>query len=663
MGQQNDWGSVPKPKTISTPRKQSVMAYQNILAVEPHPAIPGASLVRFRDGSTIPAPSSIASKFDPKLAASGATAQNATPVNDQGDPAKWFAPEQSRPDPQPVATDALPPNMTPAPSFPEPPTFAAVQPQAPLRQAPMTADPDTGLPLPVLQRIYSPRYVSGTSGYDPAKDDASRKAVRESQTEQRSGVQAWDEEARTNNLINQRMAIQSDAEAKSLAAQSELQAQHLYAADIHRQAQEERARQQALEDSWRGEQYRLDAEAKAVASREVDPGRIFRSGGTAFSMIGLAVAAALKGYATSGRDSSVADQVQRMIERDVSAQESDMTRQKGRVDNALARNAQRYGSIEAGRSALRAQQAQAALARFNVMRLDLGQNAQNAQIEADRQKLESMVYDNFEQLKSLAMGTTTTAVASAMKSPHAATSGYWRNPNDNEVAQGISQWQGIQGRGADIMGKRLTNEGKDLDNEFTRTRGMTPEQAAKADESMRTRVEHLGKGQAELSGMRNQVDQVISLAGITEDKDGTAHHKGIPGVGVGYNLAAANPLLSYLLGGKETAKAFIADFIDPRGGRIRRAGSELLTAKIKDASGAVFSDAEAERHATALGQGLSQGEDAFAQAVVDFRRALTKKELELKAGAGTDAVEQYRRDKAALSSEDAELMSAVRGRL
>jgi hypothetical protein len=636
-----------------------MVQFENVASVDDHPTIPGASVVRYHDGSSMLAPSSVAGQFDPRrlsLQASGATAQNMSLV-----PPTASLMGQAQLQSQPQAQDfrATPVNA-PAPSSPPqnfapPPVFnvpTAAEQQVATSRDPI--DPDTGLRLSALGRVYDKKYVDGRAAYDPTADDARRKAVRETSTEHRVGVQAWDEEAQANNLINHRTAIQAQGEAESLKAQSDLQAQRLLAQDQAKTAHEQQQQQAAQESVWKQEQAHLVAQATALNNREIEPNRVFSSN-LPWQGIGLALAAALKGWASRGQDNSVAETVNRMIDRDVAAQQDQIHREKGDIDNALARNMQRYGSVEAGRAATKAAMQQAALARFDANRLAMGMPAADAARDATRQKLEADLYASFEQLKSAAQGTTTTAVASSMRAPVAGVSGGWRAPTENEIAQRMSREQGYVGQGVKNIGERLTNEQKEQD--------LLTGGGPQAVENEKLRTEHLGKGMSELSAMRNHVDQITSLAGITEDKEGNAHHNGIPGVGVGYNVAAANPLISHLLGGEDTAKAYLAQMINPKGGRIRTASLELLTAKIKDATGSAFSEQEAARHASALAQGLSQGEDAYAQAVVDFRRSLAAKELELKSAAGKSATDRYKRDKAAISQEEAVTRSGIRGGL
>jgi hypothetical protein len=473
-------------------------------------------------------------------------------------------------------------------------------------------------------------------------------------------VRDWNEERQTDLLINQREAIQADAEAKSLAAQTNMRAQRMLADDQMRQYEDYKAQQQIQEQTWKGEQDRLSAEAKAVASSEVNPNRVF-SGAPMFQTLGLAIAAGLKGYATSGRDTSVLDTVQKMIDRDISVQEAEIARKKGEVDNALARNIQRYGSIEAGRAATRAQQLQATLARFDANVAAVGLSARTAQIEAERKKFDAAAYDAFEQTRVAAMGTTTTATQAAMVAPRAATAGGWRNPNDKEIEQGFQREQGIALRGAEIGGKRLANEGKDVENDLLRTTRMNPEQLQRHNENVSTRQEHMGSALAGLASTKHHIDQIMSLGGITEDKEGVAHHNGIPGIGVGYNILGRHPVMQYALGGEDAAKSTLADMFSVKGGRIRRESGQMMAAIRKDLSGVAFSPKEVEEIMANLGLGYSQGEDAFAQAMVDTRRMMSARELEIKAGAGKEAVKRYEADKSTISQDEQSRKDGVLG--
>lgn len=509
---------------------------QNVAAVEPHPSIPGASLVRFRDGTSMPAPASVAARFNPSLASSGALAQNMSTPAPNASMTDWSAPVAPLPAaPAPAASAPIPMQRPPEqyapmarPQAPVPmqrpaeqfaPTAPPVYPAAPTFEVPRgVSDPidqDTGLRLSQLRNVYAPVAVGGRRAYDPEKDDASRRAVRETQTEQRAGMQQWDEDAHRQILGNQLDAAAYKAEADNLSAQTAVQAQRMYRQDLEQQARDAQAKQRADEQAWQAENDRLSREAQAVASREVDPGRIF-SGARVFGLLSLAVAAGIRGWTSKGADNSVLDHVNRMIDRDVQVQNDEIARSKGTVDNALARNVQRYGSIEAARHATKAAMVQATLARFDETKAQLALPGQSAQIEATRKQLAASYADAFEQLKSNAAGTTTIQTGASMRAPVAAQSGYYRDPTDAEIEKRIARQQGISDRGAKINSERLGNENKQISNEYLAQRGGDPAK----EKDLESQIAAYGQRRDANESAQAQLERFIAENGIKEDAHG-----------------------------------------------------------------------------------------------------------------------------------------------
>ena len=233
-----------------------------------------------------------------------------------------------------------------------------------------------------------------------------------------------------------------------------------------------------------------------------------------------------------------------------------------------------------------------------------------------------------EALKAASIGNISRSVSSAYTAPVAARSGTMVGPNYKDALSLMNQKQ-------EFLGKAGSVESKQLENEQLRRTGMTPEQAAKNANESATRAEHLGKSEAELASLSTGVQQIMGLGGITIDKNGDAQHGDIPGVGTGFKLLEMHPIGRIF--GEQAAQALASN----KGSRLRRETQELLTNKIKEASGSAFSEAEAQRHAQSLGTAFLAGEDQFAQAIVDFGRKIDAKRAAIRAGAGSQAVEMY----------------------
>lgn len=632
-----------------------------------HPEIPGAAIVTAPDGSRLTVDKSRLPGLG--LAQAGAVSMN-SPQSTQGfggpmrpdagyEPitAEQLAsaqvvsgqrPAVSAPNARPTVTASqadLAGQYLPKPAEPQ-------QPQQEQKQASSQDSESEQKYVPtnrdrLLQELDSPyKRVGGSAGFDPRAYDASLAPVRRAQTTQVSGARDFDPAAVEQYQEKEREAAQLKSQADVIQANNEYQTQKAMADEVGKLTAIQEADQRAAEDNYNSKMQGLQDEAKKVAAREVDPKRVFKDMNT-WQKVGFVLASALSGYANKGQRNPIMEQMDAQIAQDIRSQELQIQNSKGVTDNALARLSQEWGSIQAGKSALRVQQYEAAKQRVQLQAAAVGTAQAQVRAEAMTKALEAQQFKEFENLRVASMGETSTATQAALMAPKKAAAGGLVMKSLSERVKDAEAAQKIVGSDIEQRGKNLQNYEKIQ----TLQGGVPSEVEAKNLPQAR---EHLGKGLAEVAGLRTNVDQIMSRGGITMDKNGNAVHKGIPGIGYGYNFIES-------LVGKNATDALASVTGGTDAAVIRSQAQEALTNKIKEASGAAFSEQEAERHAKALGLALSQGEDAFAQAIVNFRKALDEKESSLRAGAGVAASRSYDAAKRQLEEDRDYGRTGIRG--
>ena len=565
----------------------------NIVSRGPHPNMSGAELIRFDDGTT-------------QTVQAGALPQ--------------FAPR-----PQPV-------NYQPQDPSPE---YQQAQGAARSQMTPY------GLPLQDVQAIASrPVYQPGRAAYDPNKEIATQVAVPTGVQTQTTGAKPFDKDVYLEAQTKEREAQQAKADADMLAASNDAATQRAMAHELQGIQSDQQAKQQAAEDRYNSNMLQLTGDAQKVAMKETKPDRVFENMSGLSKML-FAISAGLNGYATQGKSNATLDMMQNMMAADINAQQNQINREQGQADNALSRLSHQWGSLEAGRSALKVQQLEVIKQKLGAQAAEIGTARAKANADAQAKLLEAQQMRELAVLQNAARGQTTETTVSQMRTPISGAAGGLRAPTEAEIDKRITREQTLRKSGQDIVGGGLKNEAAAAE-----LNGAIPnDKQMKLDENIAQRQEHLGKSLSEIANLRTNVDTVISKGGITEDEQGYAKHNGIPGIGMWYNALEKIPVF-----GKELA-SLAANAAGKDSSIVRNQSMEALTYKIQEASGAAFSEAEAARHAQALGQAALAGEDTFAQAMVNFRKSLDEKEQSLRAGAGLSASRAYDAAKGQLKDE------------
>jgi hypothetical protein len=605
------------------------------------PQYPGYAKVSFVDGSSVRVPRDRAlALLGPN---SGALAQNMTP----NPVASFQPPEAERPAPPQNVTDAAAPpiqSATPAAAVSPPPPERRQQVADPL-------DPRTGLRLSEYREAARPVYVPGTPGFDPNRVKASQVLVPVQRTTQVQQGRPYDAEAVADWQRKELEAKQYEAHAQLLDAENRVKTGQLTAQTLAEIEQKQRSEQAAREAAYSDRMNVLTQEARQIAQTPIDT-EAYGKSLSGWQTIGLALAAGLTGYATRGGPNQILAMIGDKISQNIHAQEVQLRNRQDANRSELGRLAQEWGSLEAGRAALKVREVETAKAKLEATALSMGLPVESAKVQGMMSALDAIQAKERDQLKQAALGTTTTSEAGQFLTPRKATAGYYRQPTDKEFESRIDKTQGRVAKGQEIIGKNLDNQGTEAELLGVKP---TKEQAAE-QQQVAQRQEHLGKGLSEIANLRTNVNQILSRGGITEDKEGNAHHHGIPGVGMGYNVLSRVPFFGDQLADLAASTVGGKDALT-----IRQQAEEALTYKIKEASGAAFSQAEAERHAKALGKAFVAGEDSFAQALVNFNRALDEKEQSLRAGAGMAASRSYDADKAKLREESDAAKAGIRG--
>lgn len=495
-----------------------------------HPQIPGAALVTAPDGSRFTVPKS-ALPPQLSLAARGATAQNMSMPEPAAPAMMSSAPQQTAQDftqwdpaaQRPQSTQSPAPqssaqNMSVAPPEPQQPNRSELNytpaPEEQPQQAQQAVSPMRVGPIPLGGNRYqfpdgSVRvYTPGTAAYNPSRDAAQRVAVPVSRTTQTSGVTDFDPEAAKRIQEKEQLAYLKKLEAQQATYDNDLALQGAMATELDKVAQKQEAEYRAQEDSFKSRKAALEDDAKSVATKSVNPNRVFQNMST-WQKIGFALAGALSSYATKGQRNLPMEQLNAVIDRDVRAQELEIRQKGAQTDNALARLSQEWGSLQAGKAALQAQQREAAKQRLIYQGLEAGRPIQYIQNLAAFQALEAAQAKDLENARIASQGVSTQATQAAMASPRAATGGGFRQETMRE-----------RGERLDVDAKELGNakKAKELSGEIT-------------GEELNKQLVDYGNQRAKVAGVQSSLGAVIDDFGIKKTEKGWVPTKDIPGYG------------------------------------------------------------------------------------------------------------------------------------
>lgn len=355
------------------------------------------------------------------------------------------------PAPNPAVQEAAPP--PPAIARPEAPPAqpqgrAALQPIARTATGVIVRDPVTGQ---MAEHTYGSPGVSKAQLQKRAADSVAV-PVSQSQAVQGGFERNADyEEQLANANIDQKLATQTRADVEQANAQREAD---FYSQQVATQQALARREQQTLQETQALHQrdlQRLQAAQEDVRAFKVDPTRSFSGVGGTLKLIGATIAAGLGALGAGlARTPNVSlEIINRGLDRDVAAQESELAAKKESANNLLRQWTESGASLEQAKAAVKAQQ-------LEYVKSQVGQIAavnKSAAVQANAQaltaELDKSLAEQLERYRIESLGKRTAEVTSRMATPQAGSAGGIRPltlAQESEIAN-IRKTEGEAGRG------------------------------------------------------------------------------------------------------------------------------------------------------------------------------------------------------------------------
>lgn len=543
-----------------------------IVGFEPDPNTPGAGTASLSDGSTLYGRQS---DFAPYLRDDQSTG-TAIPQG-QGQPQGQPAFEQ------PAGNPMLEAGLRSLGATPQ--DIAA---QYALQQTGRNVD------LPTLLAAKKTQVIPGSPAITP-NTEANQFAWRTGKQTVTEGQRPIDEE-RWNNvqrLAGEAVDAQSRAQiAEAQASQQTAMAQANAAAQLHEQMQLEQSRQ---EQAWQAQHAQLVQEVSDAAKSAPDQNRWFAehgATGTIFAILG----SMFQGYGAGLHGQFGPTMLERFIDKDIALQQRQLELRGAAAQNKLADLSRQYGSIDAGRAALRASQLRMADMQLQALAASERSPAVLAQIEAQKKQLESKIAEADFQMRAAAQGTQRTAESAQYMLPRRATAGGVRTTYNLGTA--------LEGERADTKLANTKSEGQ---------------------QSAEGRAERLGERLAQFEQTSQAADTYFRSVGLERDKSGKWVQRGDhPLYGAVDTLRNGLPAaaMSNEANKAEAALAIAAESY----GRAQ--------------SGAAISDVERKAFQRQI---AGTGQADAADAANAFEAALDSRMRALKAGAGPEASTLYAR--------------------
>ena len=400
------------------------MAEKQIAAVEPDPTTPGMARARFADGSY--GPPTTQGVWEQEAARQAQQSRSAGGFYGQGG-----APQMS-----------MAPGTTAQP-------VSNGQPQTNNEQNAQVAAIGAGA-LGVRPSDFAASYAARQMGHniDPLTLAATRKttvtpgqkainadteaqqlAWRTGQQRVVEGAHPVDEErlAHVQELARRAVDAQSQASlADAQATRDTANAQALAASQLQAQMQAEQDRRQQDYDNQHSQ---FLQEVDDASKSEPDRQRWFKQHGaigTIFAILGSAA----EGYAKGLHGQYGPSMLERFVNQDMALQEREIERRGASANNKLAQLSQQWGSLEAGRAALRAGQYRLADSQLAQVAANTKAPAIQKSIEAQRAMLEQKIAQQDYDLRAAAEGTQRIAESAQYVSPRKAIAGGVRTTYD-----------------------------------------------------------------------------------------------------------------------------------------------------------------------------------------------------------------------------------------
>jgi len=475
----------------------------------------------------------------------------------------------------PPTAPAQAPAKAPPTNVPNPPVFGqeTVQAarQAAAQEAATAVDPFTRLPAQMVvdaatRGVWVPG-SPGRPGYGP-EDEAKRFKSRESEAQSVTGPDLTPEERDQmlqSIVASERYRMEADAKMREVEAEKARQDVNLRQVEFGMQQKRLELMQQeqdAAQFEYDSMKQNIEAEVREAAKEEVNQSRFFESK-SSLQRILMVASIALANYASKGTDGGI---VMRAIERDIESQQLRITNRRKNADNALSRLSERFGSLQAGKAALRAVQEQTALQYMKTIASSYNNQNMTKALQAAELESAARANDAWNQARMSFVGKRTEEAAQRYRDPVAAvapTPGYTRSLTWEEL-------HGENGRLAALQG--LAQRGAQIEK-------LSREASGEVDANKRAALQaQLGEQMEKLSNLKTALDQVLTVTGITfKNGVAVAPDSGIPGFqsGVLGKLSAPLPPMT------------------PKSREVRRTVKRLLIGTLRKESGANYNEQEA----------------------------------------------------------------------
>lgn len=328
----------------------------------------------------------------------------------------------------------IPAVQTPAAPTPGPPPSIARPPEQPAARAP-GFQPIARTPTGVIVRDPSTGQLAEMTSGSPgvSKEQLQKRAANSVAipVSQSTAVQGgYDrnpdyEEQLANASIDQKLALQSRADAEQAGALREADVYSQQVAASAEMARRDQLAAQETEALHRRDMQQLDQSLADVKAYKVEPNRMFHGALGTARLIGSAVAAGLGalGAGLARTPNFAMDLINRGIDRDVAAQESELATKKENANNALRQWTASGASLEQAKAAVKASQLEHAKAQVaQIAAVNKSQQVQ-AGAQALMADLDKSLAQELERYRIDSLGKRTAEVSARMAQPQAGSAG------------------------------------------------------------------------------------------------------------------------------------------------------------------------------------------------------------------------------------------------
>jgi hypothetical protein len=488
-------------------------------------------------------------------------------------------------------------NMTPAIAPIAAPATPVTQPQAPNPIAAAANASDSDLAL-----LASIKRSPGTPGVTQAQLQQNATQGVSTPTSQVNSFSGASPEAldKLQEAADARVeAIHNQSIAEKLQANANLDNASAQAVAARQIAENQAFEQQSRDAEWQTKWQQFQ-EQNGPENNQVDPNRFFSRAGVLGSIMAI-VGSMFEAKAAALGHTQNPQTLMRLIDNDIRAQQLDLMQKGQSANNKFAQLSREYGSVEAGRAALKTAELQAVETKLRETAAQTNDPALKAHIDAQAAQASAAVGESAAQFRA-AHEQVATQQQSAVMYPQKARGG------------GVSVDYGKY-----LAGREKIAEGQRADQKLNQEKGGVGEQSDSG------RAERLGGKLAELQQVMAATENYYKSVGLEMD----------PKTGK-YKQTGDHPLFGAAtsLGHSISPEAWHSADAQEAEARKRIA----VEAYGRSQSGAAISESELKNFDHQIAGTSGKGAAAAANA---FRETMLKKIQTLRAGAGPGATQKY----------------------